>query len=338
LLIADAIFEAEVLRASASRTDLALEQRLQFVRRMAAPLVRAETLARERLAAHPSDPVAALQLAQVLAARGDAEGANDAAQRSLSLPAVAPPTSADAASANANANEPSSLAWMQARAACAVPPLDPPQLQATLVAAVAAIARGEDPQTVAVSNTPTPSLATTTEAPRPPAEPPAIVGEVSTGDARELDERFAADTLGQWATGATASSQYSSPTYAAERATGAPDVASHGDSTNAWTPSAADRGVEWLRCTFATPVRAKELRVRQSFHPGTVSKVTLHGKGGRALVVFRGIDPNTYPAGQVGWFVVRFPPTDFDVEAVELELDTARIPGWNELDALQLVR
>jgi hypothetical protein len=75
------------------------------------------------------------------------------------------------------------------------------------------------------------------------------------------------------------------------------------------------RGAEWLRRTFAAPVRAKELRIRQSFDPGTVSKVTPLVQGGRALVVFRGVDANVYPAGQVVWFVVRFPPTDFAVEA-----------------------
>ncbi|MBL8898368.1 MAG: hypothetical protein JNM84_12100 [Planctomycetes bacterium] len=329
--VADFLFEADLLRLEASRADVALAQRHELVRRMALPLARAEAAVRAQLARDPSDAAAAYDLALVLAAAGDASGAERAAADGFALEkAGAPPDS-----------RPSPLELASLRALAATRPFSPAELDETLRGSFAAARRGEDPLAT------TPALARDSASPasppakdpgNPPADPPAVRGEVSTGEARALDERFAADADGQWAASAVASTQYSDPTYAAARATGAPDVPAHGDHANAWTPSAADREAEWLRCAYASPVRATEVRVRQNFNPGAVTRVTLLGANGRALTVFSGVDPNVYAVGQVGWFVVKFPATDFDVTGVQLDFDTARVPGWNEVDAVQLVR
>lgn len=329
--VADLLFEADLVRLAAARTDLALAERHELVRRMALPLSRAEALVRAELARNPRDCAAAYDLVRVLAAEGDALGAERAAAAALTLElAAAPPDS-----------PPSPLVLLRARDMATTRPFEPAALDETLRVALAAARRGEDP--LATSKAPPndtfpPASTHATDPGAPPADPPAVRGDVSTGDGPALDERFAADPDGLWATHAVASTQYSDPTYAAARAVGAPDVPGYGDNANAWAPSAAERETEWLRCGFAAPVRATEVRVRQTYNAGAVTRVTLLGANGRALVVFSGVDPNVYTAGQVGWFVVKFPATDFDVTGVQLGFDTARVPGWNEVDAVQLVR
>nr|MCU0867864.1 hypothetical protein [Planctomycetota bacterium] len=75
----------------------------------------------------------------------------------------------------------------------------------------------------------------------------------------------------QWASGARASSEYRTVgDYSAERAVGAPSVVQAGDNGQAWCSKQADSGAEWLELDFDPPVRAKAVRVVQSWNPGAV--------------------------------------------------------------------
>jgi len=118
-----------------------------------------------------------------------------------------------------------------------------------------------------------------------------------------------------------------------EQATGAPDTEQAGDMPTAWASLNPDDGVEWLRVDFDQAVTISEVRIRESFNPGTVSKVTAILQGGREHVLWEGLDPT---AGA---------PADFTVKAVgevasrsvKIYLDTTRVQGWNEIDAVELV-
>lgn len=164
-----------------------------------------------------------------------------------------------------------------------------------------------------------------------------MIGVISHGSAAALDARFASDGRGKWASQATASSQYGFDRYSAAHATGVPNVPQYSDHANAWTPGTADGGEERLTLSFAQPMLATEVRVRQSFGPGALTGVELVGSGGERQTVFEGVDPGPYEAGTIAWFVVQFPATPFAVHSVVLRLDTKRVPGWNEIDAVQLV-
>jgi len=168
-----------------------------------------------------------------------------------------------------------------------------------------------------------------------PTEPVSKATIVPTAEAVESD--FLADPRGQWAVAATASSEYGQGRYDAVQATGAPNVTSYSDNPQAWCHSGAVRQEEWLEVSFARPVVASELRVRQSYTPGTLSKVEAFADDGRAQVLWEGTDPNPYPKGRISWFVLRFPPPEFPVQRVKLTLSIGRVPGWKQIDAVQLV-
>ena len=118
-----------------------------------------------------------------------------------------------------------------------------------------------------------------------------------------------------------------------EQATGAPDTEQAGDTPTAWASLNPDEGVEWVRVDFDEAVTISEVRIRESFNPGAVSKVTAILQGGREHVLWEGLDPT---AGA---------PADFTVKAVgevasrsvKIYLDTTRVQGWNEIDAVELV-
>jgi hypothetical protein len=191
-------------------------------------------------------------------------------------------------------------------------------------------------------------VAPTNATPPPPSAPslktivPAVGAPVATGAtafaaASSGDAEFLGDSRGQWATGAEASSVHGTPKYGAQQATGSPNITSYADHPEAWVSQSADRGEEWLKLTFAAPVRASAVRVRQTLNPGTIVKIEAFAADGRSAVVWSGRDTNVYPKNQIAWFIATFEPPPFPVQTIKLTLDTTLVRGWNAIDAVQLV-
>ncbi|MBI1424766.1 MAG: hypothetical protein GC149_15075 [Gammaproteobacteria bacterium] len=151
------------------------------------------------------------------------------------------------------------------------------------------------------------------------------------------DASILADPRGQWASDGSASSQFRPADYSARQAIGAPDVPTYADDKRAWSPSTAERQPEWLELTYPNAVYATELRVRQSFNPGTIVQIEAIAADGATEVLWQGRDPNSYAKDQIAWFVVRFPKTAFAVQRVKLTLNTPAAKGWKQIDAVQLV-
>jgi hypothetical protein len=117
-----------------------------------------------------------------------------------------------------------------------------------------------------------------------------------------------------------------------EQATGAPDTQQAGDMQTAWASELPDGGPEWLRVGFARAVKAAEIRIRETFNPGAISKVTVMAAG-KEEVVWEGQDPTREAPGTL---VVQV-PQEFVTDSVKIYVDSARVPGWNEIDAVELV-
>lgn len=146
-----------------------------------------------------------------------------------------------------------------------------------------------------------------------------------------------AESSGQWAVAARAGSEYGKLQYSAARATGAPDVPLPGNSAEAWVPVNKDRGTEWIELTFARPVRAQEVRVRQNDTPGAIVKVEAVATDGAIHVWWEGVDPYVPARREIVWFAVRVPATAYRVEKIRLTLNLATRPGWKAIDAVQLL-
>jgi len=145
------------------------------------------------------------------------------------------------------------------------------------------------------------------------------------------------DPNGEWAIQATASSTYSdaqgTAPYSANQATGVPNVDKYSDDGAAWAPKTADGGIEWLDLKYPKPVYATEVRVRESCGSGAVVKVEIFDEKGAAHAVWQGNDPTK----ELNYLMVKFPKTAFKTDRVKVTLATNVVPGWNEIDAVQLV-
>lgn len=118
-----------------------------------------------------------------------------------------------------------------------------------------------------------------------------------------------------------------------EQATGAPDTLQAGDIPTAWAPREQDGGEEWLHLDYSNQVQLAEVRVRETHNPGAISKVAAVLPNGQEIVIWEGVDqPGLAPLDK------SFPvPANITAGSVKVYLDTKRVSGWNEIDAVELV-
>lgn len=119
--------------------------------------------------------------------------------------------------------------------------------------------------------------------------------------------------------------------YGPEQATGGPN-STGGDDPKTWAPQAADGGQEWLWVGFGLAVEPAQIRIRESYNPGGIFKVTgFHNQ--EEFVLWEGEAAKA--SGQRD-FVVPVSPGHW-LQAVRVYVDTSRVPGWQEIDAVELV-
>ena len=134
------------------------------------------------------------------------------------------------------------------------------------------------------------------------------------------------------------SSQYGAPSWAATQVLGPPDVfPRHGDIDDAWATRGPDDPAEWIEVGFARTSAIAAVVVYETFNPGAIARVTLTSESGATFdVPVDQAEVETSPEGSVRR---RFdlPCTPYRVRTVRLDLDSVRVAGWNEIDAIGIV-
>jgi hypothetical protein len=157
------------------------------------------------------------------------------------------------------------------------------------------------------------------------------------------EEKILKDSKGQWANDAEASSTYGDPNndmnfnWLPLKMIGKPDVESYSDDGNAWASKTPDSGIEWVIVRFPKSVNASEIRIRQSYNPGAIIKIELTDDKNKNHIIWEGVDKTKYKKDKIQYFTVNFPKTSFKTRTAKITLATNSVPGWNEIDAVQLV-
>jgi hypothetical protein len=134
------------------------------------------------------------------------------------------------------------------------------------------------------------------------------------------------------------SSQYGDPSWAATQVLGPPNVfPKHGDIPQAWASHGPDDGAEWIEVGFARPSAIAAVVIYETYNPGAVARVTLTMENGATIAA--PMDQEVAETSPEGSVHRRFELacTQGRVQAVRLELDSVRVPGWNEIDAIGVV-
>jgi hypothetical protein len=146
----------------------------------------------------------------------------------------------------------------------------------------------------------------------------------------QADDELESLLLRQWASWATASSEYSDTDWSAQQATGAPDTSTCGDFPTAWAPLDAGLGREYLELQYPIPVRSTGIVVHETHIGGFVFGVELIDLDGGPHLVWEGTD--TTPCR--GEFMPTWGQTTYNVVGVRVHTQVA---DWEEIDAVELI-
>ena len=106
-----------------------------------------------------------------------------------------------------------------------------------------------------------------------------------------------------------------------------------GDISTAWASRQPDGGEEWLHVNYDRPVDISEIRVRETYNPGAISKITALLPNGQEVTVWEGTEPPATAPVDTAFA----PQTRVQANSVKIYMDTRRVPGWNEIDAVELI-
>jgi hypothetical protein len=118
-----------------------------------------------------------------------------------------------------------------------------------------------------------------------------------------------------------------------EQAAGAPDTHAAGDIPTAWASREPDAGLEWLKLDYERVVEVAQIRVRETHNPGAITKAVAVLDNGAETVLWEGVEPTVEPPIEMEFNTLN----GVYARAIKLYLDTARVPGWNEIDAVELI-
>ncbi|RYD38595.1 MAG: hypothetical protein EOP86_00390 [Verrucomicrobiaceae bacterium] len=123
------------------------------------------------------------------------------------------------------------------------------------------------------------------------------------------------------------------PSWSPGQSAGSPDTAEAMDAHTAWAPAAQDSGHEWLNLKYAKAVELSEVTVYESYNAGALTRVLAILPDGSEKVLWSGAADAEEGIVER---VVSVPPGILS-DQIRVELDTSRVPGWNEIDAVELV-
>jgi len=212
-----------------------------------------------------------------------------------------------------------------------------PEPEAAPAAAPAATAAAPAPA-------PAPAPAATAPAGNNPLPTPVISTENMSDEQREtaqrqakldysnMEEGFMADPAAQWASSASASSNYSE-SYNASKATGKVDG-------NYWSTKDSDVGFDSLEVAFDKPVNATQLRVAvaESYGLEGITKVELQDTDGKWNTVWsgvHGVKPDR--RGPRTWFVQPIEKTAYKAKAARITKSNNVTANRLQVDAVQLI-
>ncbi len=119
-----------------------------------------------------------------------------------------------------------------------------------------------------------------------------------------------------------------------EQVVGPPNTHAAGDIPTAWAPLSSQGGRdEWLQVNYDRAVDISEIRVRETHHPGAIARLAAVLPDGQEVVIWEGVTPTAQAPVDTSFSA----PSGLQAQSVKVYLDRTRAPGWNEIDAIELV-
>ena len=123
--------------------------------------------------------------------------------------------------------------------------------------------------------------------------------------------------------------------YKATQVLGKPNkLPNYGDSYCAWSPSTPDNPFEeYIKVSFDTLMPIQQIAVAENLGQGCVVKIVAYDNKGHDFNLYE--DYNPIPIGIGKMLTVTLDkPTSFPVYAIKIFLNTIKVRGWNQIDAI----
>lgn len=122
--------------------------------------------------------------------------------------------------------------------------------------------------------------------------------------------------------------------YSPEKVLGEPNAYPHGEvSAEAWSPKRENASEESIEVSFKKSLRPQQVAVVESANPGSVSKIELVDTKGERYAVYNNDNPGPLPV-PFRVLSVNFPQTPYRVVGVVVTMQTDRVEGFNQIDAI----
>ena len=123
--------------------------------------------------------------------------------------------------------------------------------------------------------------------------------------------------------------------WSVDQVLGVPDTAGSGDKSTAWASKTADSQTEWLIVEFPSIEPISSVHIHETFNPGAVFQIDSVDWRGTETTIWEGVDPTAPTAGS-GVSIIAL-PTPVKTRRIKIHLDSAKFPGWNEIDAVAII-
>jgi hypothetical protein len=193
------------------------------------------------------------------------------------------------------------------------------------------LACGISPSATPKANTEAPVISAVTEIPAKPAVTE-IPAKPAITEIPASSENTANTETDQWASSASASSEYGVSGWIATQATGAPDTTACGDNPSAWASSSTNT-VEWIQLGYTTPVYVTQVVIYITYNPSYITKVELVDTNGGYHTAYTA-QPKQMDCPTK--MIISFPRTSYLVSGVKITVDQTTLNSWSEIDAVQL--
>jgi len=140
----------------------------------------------------------------------------------------------------------------------------------------------------------------------------------------------------QWVSEVIGFSSEKSPTLnSAKQVIGKPSVlTNYGLSPCAWTTfEEINKDEEWIIVKFENPIYCEQVAIHENLNPGAISKIYLYDENDIDYLVYETKNfPYMDEYGRI--FYLFMDKTKFKVKSLKLFLNSARVPGYNYIDAI----
>jgi speckle-type POZ protein len=133
------------------------------------------------------------------------------------------------------------------------------------------------------------------------------------------------------------SSQYTSTSWSAMQATGAPNTyPNYGDLVTAWASLTSDGHREFIELSYSQPQIINEIWVYETYNPGAIDSVYVRYTGSSNWVLVWDTTAAALPPVSI-IRKIKFSLTPLPVDAVRISLNSVAVSGWNEIDAVAIL-